>query len=61
MLRRRRTKRGVVGNADTQRDEELLVASGDQVVEFVAFYDRAMPGLLGYFARRTFDAQTAAD
>ncbi len=50
-----------MGDADTQRDEELLVASGDQAVEFVAFYDRAMPGLLGFFARRTFDAQIAAD
>lgn len=37
------------------------MASGDQAVQFVAFYDRALPGLLGYFAHRTFDAQIAAD
>ncbi len=28
---------------------------------FVAFYDRAMPGLLRFFARRTLDGQVAAD
>jgi RNA polymerase sigma factor (sigma-70 family) len=58
---RRHTKRGVVGEANTQRDEDLLVASGEQVEQFVAFYDRTLPGLLGYFVRRTLDAQIAAD
>jgi len=43
-----------------RRDEELL-ASGDQPAGFVALYDRTLPGLLAYFARRTLDAQVAAD
>jgi DNA-directed RNA polymerase specialized sigma24 family protein len=33
----------------------------DRAAEFVAFYDRTMPGLLGFFARRTLDGQVAAD
>jgi RNA polymerase sigma factor (sigma-70 family) len=37
------------------------VGAGDQPAHFVALYDRAMPGLLGYFAPRTLDAQVAAD
>lgn len=48
-------------DADTVRDEDLLVASGDRPERFVAFYDRTMPGLLAYFARRTLDGQVAAD
>lgn len=47
--------------ADTVRDEDLLVASGDRPAQFVTFYDRAMPGLLAFFARRTLDGQAAAD
>lgn len=50
-----------MGDADTRRDEALLVASGKRAVEFITFYDRAMPGLLTYFARRALDAQMAAD
>jgi RNA polymerase sigma factor (sigma-70 family) len=57
----RRTKLETVVDAETQRDEELLTLSGDQAEHFVAFYDRALPGLLGFFVRRTFDAQIAAD
>jgi len=44
-----------------ERDEDLLVASGDRPHSFVALYYRTMPGLLRYFARRTLDPQTAAD
>ena len=43
-----------------RRDEELLIP-GDQPARFVALYDRTLPGLLAYFARRTLDAQVAAD
>jgi RNA polymerase sigma factor (sigma-70 family) len=39
----------------------LLTASVRRADLFVLFYDRALPGLLAYFARRTFDAQIAAD
>ena len=46
---------------DERRDEELLVASVDRPDHFIALYDRALPGLLGYFVRRTLDAQVAAD
>jgi RNA polymerase sigma factor (sigma-70 family) len=46
---------------DAQRDEELLVASGERPERFTALYDRTLPGLLVYFARRTLDAQVAAD
>jgi RNA polymerase sigma factor (sigma-70 family) len=58
---RRRTKRGAVGDADTRRDEDLLIGSGEAAEEFVAFYDRAIPGLLRFFARRTLDGQVSAD
>lgn len=46
---------------DTRRDEDLLVASGDRAAQFLGFYDHALPGLLGFFARRTLDGQVAAD
>ncbi len=42
-------------------DEELLTGSARRADLFVEFYDRTLPGLLAYFARRTFDAQIAAD
>jgi RNA polymerase sigma factor (sigma-70 family) len=61
VLKRGRTKRGAVKDADTRRDEELLVASGEEAEEFVCFYDRTLPGLLRFFARRTLDGQVAAD
>ncbi len=48
-------------NGDTQRAEDLLVASAGKAGEFVAFYDRMMPGLLRFFARCTLDGQVAAD
>jgi RNA polymerase sigma-70 factor (ECF subfamily) len=50
-----------MADADTPRDEDLLIASGERAAEFVAFYDRTLPGLLGFFARRTLDGQVAAD
>jgi len=50
-----------MGEVELQRDEELLAASGDRPQRFVALYDRTLPGLLAYFARRTLDAQVAAD
>jgi RNA polymerase sigma factor (sigma-70 family) len=42
-------------------DEELLEASVTCPEQFVALYDRHAPGLLAFFARRTYDAQVAAD
>jgi RNA polymerase sigma factor (sigma-70 family) len=48
-------------DAGARRDEDLLVASGGRPANFVAVYDRILPGLLAYFARRTLDAQVAAD
>jgi len=50
-----------VERRETGSDEELLIASVRRAQVFVDFYDRVLPGLLAYFARRTFDAQTAAD
>jgi len=46
---------------EQERDEDLLVASSQRPHSFVALYYRTMPGLLRYFARRTLDAQVAAD
>jgi RNA polymerase sigma-70 factor, ECF subfamily len=40
-------------------DDELL--SSDDPEAFGVFYDRHVKALLGYFARRTFDAEEAAD
>ncbi len=50
-----------MGDAYTVRDEDLLVDSNERPLRFVAFYDRTMPGLLAFFARRTLDGQIAAD
>lgn len=50
-----------MGEMELRRDEELLAASGDRPAHFVALYDRTLPDLLGYFVRRTLDAQVAAD
>ena len=50
-----------MGEQHGRGDEELLVASGKRSDRFVALYDRMLPGLLAYFARRTLDAQVAAD
>ena len=46
---------------DTASNEELLLASAEQPARFVDFYERALPGLLAFFARRTLDGQLAAD
>jgi RNA polymerase sigma-70 factor, ECF subfamily len=43
----------------TPSDEELLASGASE--DFAAFYDRHARPLLGYFARRTGDAQVAAD
>ena len=48
-------------DAGVPRNEELLVSSGEQPEQFVTLYDRVLPDLLAYFARRTLDAQVAAD
>jgi RNA polymerase sigma factor (sigma-70 family) len=40
-------------------DDELL--SSDEPEAFGVFYDRHIKALLGYFARRTFDPEEAAD
>jgi RNA polymerase sigma factor (sigma-70 family) len=50
-----------VGDQDTRRDEDLLIASVEGAEEYVTFYDRTMPGLLRFFVRRTLDGQVAAD
>jgi RNA polymerase sigma factor (sigma-70 family) len=42
-------------------DEELMVASVAQPEYFVTFYDRHARRLLAFFARRTYDGQSAAD
>jgi len=39
----------------------LLAESARCPQSFVVLYDRVLPGLLAYFARRTLDAQVAAD
>jgi RNA polymerase sigma factor (sigma-70 family) len=50
-----------VERRETGSDEQLLTASVREPAVFVDFYDRALPALLCFFARRTFDAQVAAD
>jgi DNA-directed RNA polymerase specialized sigma24 family protein len=40
-------------------DDELLSSNDPEA--FGVFYDRHVKALLGYFARRTFDAEEAAD
>jgi DNA-directed RNA polymerase specialized sigma24 family protein len=42
-------------------DGELLAASGSRPDAFAAFYDRYETALVGYFTRRTGDAEVAAD
>ena len=46
---------------DEASDGELLAASRSQPDAFAAFYDRYERALVGYFARRTGDAEVAAD
>ena len=45
----------------TPSDEELLEGSVECPDKFVTLYDRYANRLLAFFARRTYDAQTAAD
>ncbi len=40
-------------------DDELLSSNDPEA--FGVFYDRHVKALLGYFARRTYDAEEAAD
>jgi RNA polymerase sigma-70 factor (ECF subfamily) len=42
-------------------DEDLLARSASRPVVFAAFYERHAHQLLAFFARRTFDAEVAAD
>jgi len=42
-------------------DSELLLLSREEPDAFGALYERHAEGLLGYFARRTFDAEVAAE
>jgi DNA-directed RNA polymerase specialized sigma24 family protein len=44
-----------------ETDAELLAASARNPEAFGIFYDRHAENLLTYFARRTWDAQEAAD
>jgi RNA polymerase sigma factor (sigma-70 family) len=46
---------------DTRSDGELLLASGDDPEAFGVFFDRHARPLLGFFYRRTADAETAAE
>jgi RNA polymerase sigma-70 factor (ECF subfamily) len=45
--------------ANTRTDEDLL--GSDEPEDFGVFYDRHIRALLGYFVRRTGDAEVAAD
>jgi RNA polymerase sigma factor (sigma-70 family) len=44
-----------------ESDEELLVGSAARAERFSVFYRRHAAEMLAFFARRTLDAQTAAD
>ena len=46
---------------DTISDAELLLRSSDRPEAFSMFYERHARDLLRFFARRTFDPETAAD
>ena len=50
-----------MGAHDSASNEQLLLASAERPTRFIAFYDRTLPGLLAFFARRTLDGQLAAD
>jgi RNA polymerase sigma factor (sigma-70 family) len=47
--------------ADSRTDEELLAVVGAEPEAFAAFYRRHVAPLLGFFVRRTRDAELAAD
>src|ERR1700761_1814103 len=42
-------------------DDRLLAATGSDASAFAQFYDRYESGIVGYFIRRTHDAELAAD
>ncbi|MBI3647553.1 MAG: sigma-70 family RNA polymerase sigma factor [Actinobacteria bacterium] len=46
---------------DERTDTQLLLASGEDPEAFAAFYRRHAEDLLRYFARRTFDPESAAE
>jgi len=46
---------------DERTDAELLMASGHDAAAFRVLYERWAQRLLGFFYRRTFDAEAAAD
>jgi RNA polymerase sigma-70 factor (ECF subfamily) len=50
-----------VADVPSPSDEELLAGSIARPADFALLYDRHVTPLLSFFARRTFDAQTAAD
>lgn len=50
-----------VMNASLSSDEQLLARSIVRPADFALLYDRHARDLLGFFARRTADAQTASD
>jgi RNA polymerase sigma-70 factor (ECF subfamily) len=54
-------KADAVEGIQERSDEELLVGSSERPECFIAFYDRTLPGLLAFFARRTLDGQLSAD
>ena len=47
--------------SDAKTDSELLVASRHDPAAFRVFYERWAKQMFGYFYRRTFDPQAAAD
>src|SRR5918999_2592186 len=47
--------------SDPRTDEELLAAAGREPEAFAVLYGRHVRPLLGYFRRRTGDAELAAD
>jgi RNA polymerase sigma factor (sigma-70 family) len=47
--------------SDPRSDEALLEATGREPEAFAVFYRRHVPALIGYFLRRTRDAELAAD
>lgn len=51
----------MTSNTDPRSDAELLRAARRDPEAFGVFYDRHGDALLAFFARRTADAQTAAD
>jgi RNA polymerase sigma-70 factor (ECF subfamily) len=50
-----------VPTVETISDAELLLRSDERPETFSMFYDRHARPLLSFFARRTFDPETAAD